>query len=97
MLIASSGDAETQAVQDAVKKWGDETGNTVKVTVASDMNQELAQGFAGGTPPDVFYLDASQFANYASNGSLYAYGDQVDNADDFYQSLRDTFTYEDKL
>ncbi len=97
MLIASSGDAETAAVQDAVKKWGDDTGNTVKVTVASDMNQELAQGFAGGNPPDVFYLDASQFANYASNGSLYAYGDQVDNPDDFYQSLRDTFTFDGAL
>jgi multiple sugar transport system substrate-binding protein len=97
MLIASSGDAETQAVQDAVQKWGDESGNTVKVTVASDMNQELAQGFAGGNPPDVFYLDASQFANYASNGSLYAYGDQVDNVDDFYESLRSTFTFDDQL
>ena len=79
MLIASSGDAETAAVKDAVKKWGDESGNTVKVTVASDMAQELAQGFAGGNPPDVFYLDASQFADYATNGSLYAYGDQVDD------------------
>jgi multiple sugar transport system substrate-binding protein len=97
MLIASSGDAETQAVQDAVKKWGDDSGNTVKVTVASDMNQELAQGFSSGNPPDVFYLDASQFANYASNGSLYAYGDQVDDPDDFYESLRDTFTFDDKL
>ena len=42
-------------------------------------------------------LNASQFANYASNGSLYAYGDQVDEPDDFYQSLRDTFTFDDTL
>ena len=97
MLIASSGDAETAAVEDAVQTWGEESGNTVTVTVASDMNQELAQGFSGGNPPDLFYLDASQFANYASNGSLYAYGDQVDDPDDFYESLRDTFTYEDTL
>jgi multiple sugar transport system substrate-binding protein len=97
MLIASSGDAETAAVEDAVQRWGDESGNTVEVTVASDMTQELAQGFSGGNPPDIFYLDASQFANYASNGSLYAYGDQVDDPDDFYESLRDTFTYEDTL
>ena len=97
MLIASSGDAETQAVQDAVKAWGDESGNTVKVTVASDMAQELAQGFAGGSPADVFYMDAGLFANFAKNGSLYAYGDQVDEPDDFYESLRDTFTYDDQL
>jgi multiple sugar transport system substrate-binding protein len=97
MLIASSGDAETKAVQDAVKAWGDESGNTVKVTVASDMNQELAQGFASGSPADIFYMDAGQFPNYAQNGSLYAYGDQVDNPDDFYESLRTTFTFDDKL
>ena len=90
MLIASSGDAETDAVQEAVDAWGEESGNSVKVTVASDMNQELAQGFAGGNPPDLFYLDAAQFANYASNGSLYAYGDEVEDPDDFYESLRDT-------
>ena len=97
MLIASSGDAETQAVQDAVKAWGDESGNTVKVTVASDMGQELAQGFASDSPADVFYMDASLFADYAQNGSLYSYGDQVDEPDDFYQALRDTFTYDDQL
>ncbi len=97
MLIASSGDAETDAVQAAVDAWGEESGNSVKVAVASDMAQELAQGFAGGNPPDLFYLDASQFANYASNGSLYAYGDEVEDPDDFYESLRDTFTFEDTL
>ena len=97
MLIASSGDAETEAVQDAVKAWGDESGNTVNVTVASDMGQELAQGFASGSPADVFYMDASLFANYAQNGSLYSYGDQVDEPDDFYPALRDTFTYDGKL
>jgi multiple sugar transport system substrate-binding protein len=97
MLIASSGDAETEAVQDAVKAWGDESGNTVKVTVASDMGQELAQGFASGSPADVSYMDASLFANYAENGSLYSYGDQVDEPDDFYPALRDTFTYDGKL
>ena len=77
--------------------WGDESGNTVEVTVASDMGQQLAQGFASGSPPDVFYMDASLFADYAKNGSLYAYGDQVDEPDDFYQALRDTFTYDDKF
>ena len=97
MLIASSGDAETNAVEDAVAAWEEESGNTVEVTVAGDMAQELAQGFAGGTPPDVFYLDAARFGDYAANGSLYAYGDETEGADDFYQPLRDTFTYEDEF
>ena len=97
MLIASSGDAETQAVEDAVAAWGEESGNSVEVTVAADMNQELAQGFAGGTPPDIFYLDASRFADNAANGNLYPYGDELADGDDFYDSLTETFTYEDEL
>ena len=94
MLIASSGDAETNAVTEAVNAWSEETGNTVRVTVASDMNQQLAQGFAAGNPADVFYMDAGRFADYASNGSLYAYADQISDNDDFYEPLRDAFTYD---
>jgi multiple sugar transport system substrate-binding protein len=97
MLIASSGDAETAAVEAATKKWADETGNKVTVTVASDINQELAQGFASGSPADVFYMDASRFPDYAKNGSLYPYADDLDDSDDFYAPLRATFTYDDQF
>ena len=55
----------TQAVEEAAAAWAEESGNTVEVTVASDMGQELAQGFAGGEPADVFYLDAGAFATNA--------------------------------
>ena len=96
MLIASSGDAETNAVKQAADAWAKKTGNTVTVTVASDMQQQLAQGFASGSPADVFYMDASRFADYAKNGSLYAYADQISDNNDFYEPLRQTFTYEGK-
>jgi multiple sugar transport system substrate-binding protein len=95
VLIASSGDAETEAVEAAADAWADETGNTVKVVVAQDIQQQLSQGFAGGDPADVFYVDAGVFADYASNGNLYAYADQIESLDDFYPSLRETFTLED--
>ncbi len=62
ILIGSSGDAETSAVKDAAKKWSDKSGNTAEVVVASDLAQQLGQGFAGGTPPDVFYADAAASA-----------------------------------
>jgi len=96
MLIASSGDAETNAVKAAADAWAKESGNTVTVTVASDMNQQLAQGFASGSPADVFYMDAGRFADYAKNGSLFAYADQLKDNNDFYESLRQAFTYEGK-
>src|SRR5262245_10031786 len=93
MLIASSGDAETAAVQAAAAQWAAKTGNTVTVTPAQNMDQQLGQGFAANKPPDVFYLDAARFADYASSGQLYAYGDQAAGAADFYPSLKAAFSY----
>jgi multiple sugar transport system substrate-binding protein len=92
MLIASSGDAETNAVRAATDAWAAESGNSVEVVVATDMVQELAQGFASGNPPDIFYLDASRFGDNAEAGNLYAY--EAENNDDFYESLRQTFTFD---
>jgi len=92
VLIASSGDAETEAVKAAADAWAQETGNTVEVLPATDITQQLSQGFAGGSPPDVFYVDAGAFADYAVAGNLYAYADKLEDVDDFYQPLRDTFT-----
>lgn len=94
VLIASSGDAETAFVTDTAKAWAEETGNTVEVIPAQDIAQQLSQGFAGGNPPDVFYVDAGRFADLAKAGSLEPYADQIEDNDDFYESLRQTFTYE---
>jgi len=98
ILIGSSGTAETNAVKAAAAAWASSTGNTATVTPAQDIGQQLGQAFAGGTPPDVFYVDASRFADYASVGALEPYADKVSGGvDDFYQSLRDAFTYQGKL
>jgi multiple sugar transport system substrate-binding protein len=94
VLIGSSGDAETDAVNAAVAAWAEESGNTATVTVASDLPQQLSQGFAAGSPPDVFYVGTDNLAGYAANGSLLAYGDQLSNVDDFYPALVDNFTYD---
>jgi len=92
ILIGSSGDAETQAVQDAVAAWSEQSGVSAEVQVANDLPQQLSQGFAAGSPPDLFYLSPDALAGYAANGSIQAYGDQLGNRDDFYPSLVDNFT-----
>jgi multiple sugar transport system substrate-binding protein len=97
VLIGSSGDAETAAVKSAVADWSSSSGTDATLSVAADLNQELSQGFAASQPPDVFYVSTDQLAGYAANGSLYAYGDQLDNADAFYPNLRDAFTVDGKL
>lgn len=96
IMIGSSGDAETNAVKKAAQAWATKSGNTAEVIVASDLGQQLGQGFAGGSPPDVFYTDASRVGDFAKVGNLYAYGDQVKDAN-FLPALTKTFTYQDKL
>lgn len=91
MMIGSSGTAETNAVKAAVNAWGKKSGNTVQVIAASNLTQQLGQGFAA-TPPDIFYTDASLIGDYASAGNMYAYGSQVKNGG-FQPSLVKAFTY----
>jgi multiple sugar transport system substrate-binding protein len=97
ILIATSGNAETAAVKQATAAWASKTGNSVTVQLASDINQQLGQAFAGNKPPDVFYVNSDQFANYAKGGSLLAYGDQITDASSFSAQLRASFTYNGKL
>ena len=97
ILIGSSGDAETAAVKSAVAAWSKTSGIKATVTVASDLNQQLAQGFSSGKPADVFYLSTDALAGYAANGSLYSYGDKLSNKSDFYPNLVKSFTYNNKL
>jgi multiple sugar transport system substrate-binding protein len=98
ILIASSGDAETTAVKAAAASWASSSGNTATVTPAQDIGQQLGQAFAGDSPPDVFYVDASRFADYASVGALEPYADKVKGGvEDFYPALRQAFTRDGKL
>ncbi|MEP6851814.1 MAG: extracellular solute-binding protein [bacterium] len=95
ILIASSGDAETNALRAAGTAWGAKSGNKVQVTAAKDLNQELSQALAGGTPPDMFYVDASKFSGLQKANALAPYFDQLKNKDDFYPNLVASFTSAD--
>ena len=97
LLIGSSGDAETNAVNAAGKAWAAKSGNTVSVTPAKDLVQELTQSLAGGTPPDLFYVDASKVAGLVKANALAPYGDQLPNKGDFYPSLVKSFTENGKF
>ncbi|OEV06821.1 sugar ABC transporter substrate-binding protein [Streptomyces nanshensis] len=97
VLIATSGDAETKAVKSATAAWEKKSGHKVTVQIAKDMDQQLAQAFAGNRPPDAFYINSDQFANYAKGGSLHAYGDKIPDAEDFAPELRKAFTYNGEL
>lgn len=96
VLIAAD-PADAAAIDEVAQAWAQRSGNTVTVNPANDMTQQLSQGFASGNPPDLFMVDASLFSQYAQAGNLLAYGDTLPYADDLYPTLRETFTYDDRL
>ena len=95
-LIGSSGPAETFAVKNAAAAFTKRTGIQLNVIVASDLGQQLAQGFASGNPPDIFYLGNDQVATYAKAGDL-APLDNLSNVKSFYPSLKEAYTYKGHL
>ncbi|HEX5287348.1 MAG TPA: sugar ABC transporter substrate-binding protein [Streptosporangiaceae bacterium] len=97
LMFGSSGPAETSAVQAAATAWTKASGIKVKVIAASNLTQQLAQGFAGGQPPDVFYLDPGSFQNYAKQNALATYPQQLPNAGAFYPALKSSFSYQGKF
>jgi multiple sugar transport system substrate-binding protein len=94
LMFGSSGTAETAAVQAAAKAFTKQSGIPVQVVPASNLTQQVAQGFSGGQPPDVFYLDPLTFQNYAKDGVLDAYPGSLPNAGGFSPALRQAFTYQ---
>jgi len=93
LMFGSSGPAETTAVNSAAAAFTKQSGIHVKVIAASNLSQQLSQGFAAGHPPDVFYLDPGSFQNYAKDNALDPYAASLPNAKDFYPALRQAFTY----
>jgi multiple sugar transport system substrate-binding protein len=93
LMFGSSGPAETAAVQQAAKAFTKQSGIPVQVVPASNLSQQVAQGFAGNQPPDVFYLDPLTFQSYAKDGVLDSYPSSLPNTSGFAPVLRDSFTY----
>jgi multiple sugar transport system substrate-binding protein len=93
LMFGSSGTAETNAVDSAAKAFTNKTGIKVQVVAASDLTQQVAQGFAGNDAPDVFYLDTGTFQSYAKDGVLDDYAGSLPNSSGFATTLSDAFTY----
>ncbi len=92
-MIASSGSAETAADKAASTAWGKLTGNKVNVINSSNLTLQLTEGFAGGSPPDVFYGETPLFESMAKQGQLLDSGNLVATPSAFYPSLVNAYTY----
>ena len=93
VMIATSGAAETAAVKTETSAWAKATGNTVDVETPNNETQSLDEGFAGGAPPDVFYLSANSIETFAKEGDLLPYASSIDPPSAFYSTLVKADTY----
>lgn len=95
VFFGSSGDAETTALTEAAARFTEQSGIDVEVIPAQDRIQQLTQAFAGGEPYDVFYLAPEDVTVFQE--SLFPYGDQIDDVDDYYPALIESYTVDDQL
>jgi len=93
VMIATSGAAETAAVKTETSAWAKATGNTVNVETPANETESLDEGFAGGAPPDIFYLSANQIETFAKQGDLLPYASSIDKPSAFYSTLVKADTY----
>ncbi len=89
----SSSDAENTRLQEMVDTFNAANPDlNVTLNQVPDYDTALQTAIAGGSPPDVFYIDSFRLPDYVEAGALMPIGDQMENADDFYPSLRQAFT-----
>ena len=92
----SSSDAENARLQEMVDTYNaNNPGVNVTLSQVPDYDTVLQTAMAGGEPPDVFYIDSFRLPDYVAADSLMPIGDQMDDPDDFFPSLRQAFTIND--
>jgi multiple sugar transport system substrate-binding protein len=94
MYAFSSSPAEDAALNAAIDAYNKLGRNTVKLNILPEYDTALQTALAGGAPPDVFYVNDNKLPDLAKAGALEAIGDKVDDPGDFYDSLKQSFTYQ---
>src|SRR5262245_30987055 len=94
MYAFSSSPAEDSTLRKVVDDYNKLGRNTVTINILPEYDTALQTALAGGSPPDVFYVNDNKLPDLAKAGSLEPIGDQMDNPSDFYESLRQSFTYQ---
>jgi multiple sugar transport system substrate-binding protein len=94
MYAHSSSPAEDETLKKIVDSYNKQGSNKVDLKILPEYDTALQTALAGGDPPDVFYVNDNKLPDLAKNGVLEPIGDKVDKPEDFYPSLRESFTYE---
>jgi multiple sugar transport system substrate-binding protein len=91
----SSSPAEDDALTRLIERFNEETGANASFNPVPEYDTTLQAALAGGTPPDVFYIDSNRLPDLADAGILTPVPDgMITDPDDIYPSLRNSFTYD---
>jgi multiple sugar transport system substrate-binding protein len=93
MFAFSSSPAEDAVLRKVIDDYNKLGRNTVDLKVLPEYDTALTTALAGGQPPDVFYVNDNKLPDLGKSGALEPIGDKVDQPDDFYPTLRQSFTY----
>ena len=89
----ASSDAENTRLQEIVDKWNAANpDSTVQLNLVPDYDTKLQTALAGGSPPDIFYIDSFKLPDLVAAKAVAPIGDKLTNPDDFYPSMRNAFT-----
>lgn len=89
----SSSDAENTRLQAVVDTFNEANEDIhVNLNLVPDYDTRLQTSLAGGAPPDVFYVDSFRLPDLVDAGAVEPAEGNIENPDDFYESLRNAFT-----
>lgn len=98
LLGWSGSDAENKALNQVVADFNaSQTEIEAKFEPVPDYDTVLQNALVGGDVPDVFYVSVQNFPTFVRDEVLMPYGDKLDNVEDFYPALRDSFSANDML
>jgi multiple sugar transport system substrate-binding protein len=90
----SSSDAENNRLQQMVDDFNASRSDIqANLNFFPDYDTSLQTRLAGGSPPDVFYVDSFRLPDLVEAGAIEPAEGRLEDVDDFYPSLRDAFTY----
>ena len=96
LAVWGSSPAETEGLEQTVTSFEEASGIDVEIEVIQDNFQDaLTARFAAKNAPDVFYLESFAAPKFIASGVLADISEDVENPEDFYQPLLDSFKDEE--
>lgn len=96
LAVWGSSPAETEGLEETIASFEEASDVDVEVEIIQDNFQDmLTARFAANNAPDVFYLESYVAPNFIESGVLADITEDVDNQEDFYQPMLDSFKDEE--